>query len=74
MESDNQPNGMTKPTILKEGCFAQMSGTPYLACRPTTLFVLLKDTDTRPALLSGAPPCLKFVFFIISLSRSNVVV
>ena len=23
MESDNQPNGMTKPTILKEGCFAK---------------------------------------------------
>ena len=22
-----------------------MSGTPYLACRPTTLFVLLKDME-----------------------------
>ena len=30
---------------LKEGYVAQVSGTPCLACHPTKLFVLLKDTE-----------------------------
>ena len=74
VESDNQPNGMTKMTIWRKDTLPKwVARLIWRATQPHCSFYS-RTRNTWPALLSGAPLCLKLVFFIIFLSRSNVVV
>ena len=74
VESDNQPNGMTKLTIWRKDTLPKwVARLIWRTAQPRCSFYS-RTQDTWPALLSGALPCLKLVFFITFLSRSNVVV
>ena len=63
VESDSQPNGITKTTIWRKDTLlkwtARLFGVP-----PNHTSFYSRTRNTRPALLGGAPPCLKLVFFI----------
>ena len=74
VESDNQPNGMTKTTIWRKDTLPKWAACLICCAAQPHCSFYSRTRNTWPALLSGAPPCLKLVFFIIFLSRSNVVV
>ena len=63
VESDSQPNGITKTTIWRKDTLLKWMACLFGAPPNHTSFYS-RTRNTQPVLLGGAPPCLKLVFFI----------